>query len=48
MIRRWVGIAVIDARKRFRRPKGHAETPVLLETLGRLHRGPLDAKTVAA
>jgi hypothetical protein len=48
MIRPWVGTAVLDAGKRFRRIKGHAEMPVLLEALGRLHRRPVEAKTAAA
>jgi hypothetical protein len=48
MIRRWVGMAVLDAKNRFRRLKGDAEMPVLLEALGRLHRGVLDAQTDAA
>lgn len=48
MSRRWAGMAVLDVREQFRRLKGHAEMPVLLEVLGRLHRGPLDAKSDAA
>jgi transposase-like protein len=48
MIRRWVGMAVLEARKRFRRLKGHSEMPLLVEALGRLHLTPLAAKTDAA
>jgi transposase-like protein len=48
MIRRWVAMAVLDARNRFRRLKGYAEIPVLLEALSRLHRSALDVKSDAA
>jgi putative transposase len=48
MIRRWVGMAVLDAQKRFRRLKGHREMPILFEALDRLHRDRLAAQTDAA
>jgi putative transposase len=48
MIRRWVGVAVLDAKKHFRRLKGHREMPLLLEALDRLHRDRLAAQTDVA
>lgn len=48
MIRRWVGMAVLNAQKRFRRLKGHRETPILFEALNRLHPDHLAAQTDAA
>lgn len=48
MIRRWVGMAVLDGQKRFRRMKGHREMPSLLEALNRLHRDRLAPQTDAA
>lgn len=48
MIRRWVGMAVLEAQKRFRRLKGHREMPLLFEALDRLHRDRLAAQTDAA
>lgn len=46
MIRRWVGLAVFDARSRFHRLKGHREIPLLVEALDRLQ--PIATKTDAA
>lgn len=48
MIRRWVGVTVLEAQKRFRRLKGYREMPSLFEALGRLHRDRLAAQTDAA
>jgi transposase-like protein len=48
MIRRWVGVAVLDAQKRFRRLKGYREMPLLFEALNRLHRDRLAAQTDVA
>lgn len=36
MTRRWVAMAVFDARPGFRRLKGHREMPLLIEVLDRL------------
>ena len=38
MTRRWVAMAVFEARRGFRRLKGHREMPLLIEVLDRLHR----------
>ncbi len=48
MIRRWVGLAVLDAQNRFRRLKGHREMPLLFQALDRLHRDRLAPQTDAA
>ncbi len=48
MIRRWVGMSVLEARTSFRRIKGHREIPVLVEALGRLDASGLAASTNAA
>jgi len=48
MMRRWVGTAVLDAQKRFRRLKGHREMPLLFEAPDRLHRDRLAAQTDVA
>ncbi|MFI5091439.1 MAG: IS256 family transposase [Terriglobales bacterium] len=48
MIRRWVGIAILEAQKTFRRLKGHRELPLLVEALGRLHVSSLAASSDAA
>ncbi len=47
MILRWVGAAVIDARKGFRRVKGHAKMHVLVDALRR-HEAALHSETEAA
>lgn len=38
MTRRWVAMAVFEARRGFRRLKGYREMPLLVEVLDRLHR----------
>ena len=48
MIRRWVGMAVLDAKSPFRRIRGDPEVPILREVPGRLPRSGLDAKADAA
>lgn len=48
MIRRWVGVSILDAQKRFRRLKGHREMPLLIEALERLDHARLAAQTDAA
>ena len=47
MILRWVGAAVLDARKGFRRVKGHAKMHVLVDALRR-HEATLHSETEAA
>ncbi len=47
MILRWVGAAVLDARKGFRRVKGHREMHRLVDALRR-HEKTLHAETEAA
>lgn len=47
MILRWVGAAVLDARKGFRRVKGHRKMHVLVEAL-RHHEKTLHTETEAA
>lgn len=48
MTRRWVAMAVFEARRGFRRLKGHREMPLLIEVLDRLHRSELAASEDAA
>lgn len=48
MIQRWIGMAVLEARKRFHRLKGHREIPLLLEALDRLHHDPVATTADAA
>jgi transposase-like protein len=47
MRRRWVGLAIGEAAKRFRRIKGHRDLPILIRAL-RQQRMALDAKEEAA
>ena len=47
MIRRWVGVAVLHAQKRFRRLEGHRHMPLLFEALDRFHRDRLAPQTDA-
>ena len=35
MVRRWVGAAILEAERGFRRLRGHKGLPLLLEALGR-------------
>lgn len=46
MRRRWVGLAIIDASKRFRRIKGHRDLPILIRALRQ--QAALDVKQEAA
>lgn len=48
MIRRWAGVAVLEAAKHFRRIKGHNEMPALLKAFSRIHPNSLDTKSDAA
>jgi len=48
MTRRWVAMAVFEARRGFRRLKGHREMPLLIEVLDRLHRSEVAAAEDAA
>jgi transposase-like protein len=48
MIRRWVGLAIFDAQRRFRRVKGHREIPLLIEALGRLQQSRIASREDAA
>ena len=48
MPRRWVAMAVFEARRGFRRLKGHREMPLLVEVLDRLHHTSLAAAEDAA
>lgn len=47
MVRRWVGMSVVEAKKRFHRLKGYRELPILLAALERLH-GPSVAHAIDA
>lgn len=47
MRRRWVGLAITEASKRFRRIKGHRDLPILVRAL-RQQTPPLDVKQEAA
>lgn len=48
MIRRWVGLAVLDAQGRFRRLKGHREMPLLIEALKSLQQSRIAKREDAA
>lgn len=48
MTRRWVAMAVLEARRGFRRLKGPRQMPLLVEVLDRLHRSKLAAAEDAA
>jgi hypothetical protein len=47
MRRRWVGLALIEAAKRFRRIKGHRDLPILIRVLRQQNRA-LDANQKVA
>jgi len=48
MIRRWVGLSILEAQKKFRRLKGHSEMNALVAALARLHPASNASNTVAA
>jgi len=48
MIRRWVGLSILEAQKKFRRLKGHSEMNTLVAALARLHPASNASDTAAA
>jgi transposase-like protein len=48
MIRRWVGLSILQAQKKFRRIKGHSQLRILVAALARLRPNPAVSETAVA